>query len=142
MGACLSRLAALAAGAFLVTASTGCATSHRSRFLARPPSGTPTVLLIDIPEENLLKYKRGLTVDGESYSLRKYQYKTPRKVVLTLIEGKNREIRRVFEHFRLKLSRIHRIRIGRVHVRNIPEGGYRMLSRQEISWFLDRDRGR
>lgn len=53
MGACVSRFAALAAGAFLVTASTGCATSHRSPFLARPPSGTSTVLLIDIPEENL-----------------------------------------------------------------------------------------
>jgi 23S rRNA pseudouridine2605 synthase len=88
------------------------------------------------PEEILLKYKGGLSIGGQSYRLRKYQYKTPRKVVLTLIEGKNREIRRVFEHFGYFPSKIHRTRIGCVHVRGIPAGGYRPLSRQEVSWFF------
>jgi 23S rRNA pseudouridine2605 synthase len=88
------------------------------------------------PEELLRSFKRGLNIKGESYRLRKYQYKTPRKVVLTLIEGKNREIRRVFEHFRYFPTKIHRVRIGCVHVRGIPSGGYRPLSQKEISWFL------
>jgi 23S rRNA pseudouridine2605 synthase len=88
------------------------------------------------PEELLSKYKRGLIIDGQSYRLRRYQYKTPRKVILTLIEGKNREIRRVFEHFGFFPSKIHRIRIGCVHVRGIPAGGYRPLSRQEVAWFV------
>jgi 23S rRNA pseudouridine2605 synthase len=87
------------------------------------------------PEEHLSKYKRGLRIGGQSYRLRKYLYKTPRRVVLTLIEGRNREIRRVFEHFGFFPSKIHRIRIGCVHVRRIPVGGYRPLSRQEVSWF-------
>jgi 23S rRNA pseudouridine2605 synthase len=88
------------------------------------------------PEEFLLRYKRGLKIQGESYRLKKYQYKTPRKIVLTLIEGKNREIRRVFEHFGFFPTRIHRVRIGCVHVRGIPSGGYRPLSQKEVSWFL------
>ena len=88
------------------------------------------------PEEILSKYKRGLTIDGERYRLRGYKYKTPRKVVLTLSEGKNREIRRVFEHFGHYPSKIHRIRIGCVNIRGIPAGGYRPLSRQEIAWFF------
>jgi 23S rRNA pseudouridine2605 synthase len=88
------------------------------------------------PEELLSKYKRGLTIAGESYRLRKYEYKTPRKVVLTLIEGKNREIRRVFEHFGYYPTKIHRVRIGCVHIRGIPAGGYRLLSRQEVAWFF------
>jgi 23S rRNA pseudouridine2605 synthase len=87
------------------------------------------------PEEHLAKYKRGLRIGGQNYRLRKYQYKTPRRVVLTLVEGKNREIRRVFEHFGFFPSKIHRIRVGCVHVRGIPVGGYRPLSRQEVSWF-------
>jgi 23S rRNA pseudouridine2605 synthase len=87
------------------------------------------------PEEHLSRYRRGLTIGGQNYRLRKYQYKTTRKVVLTLVEGKNREIRRVFEHFGYFPSKIHRIRIGCVHVRGIPAGGYRPLSRQEVSWF-------
>ena len=88
------------------------------------------------PEEFLLKYKRGLVIGAEHYRLRGYQYKTPRRVVLTLFEGKNREIRRVFEHFGYFPNKIHRIRIGCVHVRGIPAGGYRPLSRQEIDWLL------
>jgi 23S rRNA pseudouridine2605 synthase len=88
------------------------------------------------PEELLSKYKRGLTIAGESYRLRKYEYKTPRKVVLTLIEGKNREIRRVFEHFGYFPTKIHRVRIGCVHIRGIPAGGYRPLSQQEVAWFI------
>jgi 23S rRNA pseudouridine2605 synthase len=87
------------------------------------------------PEEVLLRYRKGLRIGAESYRLRKYQYKTPRRIVLTLIEGKNREIRRVFEHFGYFPRKIHRIRIGCVHVRGIPTGGYRPLSRQEVSWF-------
>jgi 23S rRNA pseudouridine2605 synthase len=88
------------------------------------------------PEEILLRYKRGLTIGGESFRLRGYKYKTPRKVVLTLIEGKNREIRRVLEHFGFFPSKIHRVRIGCVHIHGIPVGGYRPLSRKEIAWFL------
>jgi 23S rRNA pseudouridine2605 synthase len=94
-----------------------------------------------ISEEVLAKYKRGLTIAGEHYHLRKYQYKTPRKVILTLIEGKNREIRRVFQHFRVNLKRIHRVRIGCVDVRGLPAGGYRMLSRKEITWFVNHGQG-
>jgi 23S rRNA pseudouridine2605 synthase len=88
-----------------------------------------------IPEEHLSKYRRGLRIGGQDYRLRRYQYKTPRRIVLTLTEGKNREIRRVFEHFGYFPSKIHRIRIGCVHLRGIPTGGYRPLSRQELSWF-------
>ncbi len=94
-----------------------------------------------IGEEFLRKYKRRLTISGEHYHLRKYRYKTPRKVILTLIEGKNREIRRVFQHFRVNLKRIHRVRIGCVEARGIPAGGYRMLSRKEISWFFNHEQG-
>ena len=88
------------------------------------------------PEEFLSQYKRGLNIGAERYRLLKYEYKTPRKVVLTLVEGKNREIRRVFEHFGFFPSKIHRVRIGCVRIRGIPPGGYRLLSRKEVAWFF------
>jgi 23S rRNA pseudouridine2605 synthase len=113
-----------------------------ARTVSHPSAGVEKEYLVEtkgpIDEQLLQRYRRGLEVDGESYHLLRYQYKTPRKVVLTLGEGRNREIRRVFDHFGLKLSRIHRTRIGCVQVRGIPSGGYRMLSRKELSWFLDR----
>jgi len=91
-----------------------------------------------IPEEGLREYQRGLQLAGEHYRLTRYQYKTPRKVVLTLVEGKNREIRKVLTALGLRLRRIHRVRVGCVQVKGIPPGGYRPLSQKEVRWFLAR----
>jgi 23S rRNA pseudouridine2605 synthase len=89
-----------------------------------------------IPEELLKEYQQGLLVDGESYRLRSYRYKTPRSVRLILEEGKNREIRRVFSSWRIGVKRLHRVRIGIVELKEIPPGQYRPLAQKEIDWFF------
>jgi len=113
-----------------------------AKIVTHPSSEIEKEYLIEagdnIQEQCLKEYRRGLDIAGQRYRLKRYVYKTPRKVVLTLIEGKNKEIRRVFEHFRIKLLTVHRIRIGCVRSHGIPAGGYRSLSRKEVSWFLDR----
>lgn len=91
-----------------------------------------------VPEELLLRYAQGITVDGEHYRLERYEYRNPRSVRLTLVEGKNREIRRVFSSWRIGVKRIHRVRVGIVTLRGIPLGQYRPLTRKEIDWFLKR----
>jgi 23S rRNA pseudouridine2605 synthase len=48
------------------------------------------------------------------------------------VEGKNREIRRVFSHFHLHPVRLHRIRIGPVKLGKLETGESRPLSEQEI----------
>jgi 23S rRNA pseudouridine2605 synthase len=88
-----------------------------------------------IPEELLKQYQDGIVVEGESYRLESYRYKTPRSVRLTLVEGKNREIRRVFAHWRIGVRKIHRIRIGIVQLGELPSGQYRPLTQKEVSWF-------
>ena len=80
----------------------------------------------------------GIEVAGERYRLRRYQYKTPRKVILTLVEGKNREIRKVLTGLGVRIRRIHRVRIGCVHVQGIPSGGYAPLTRKDVRWFFQR----
>ena len=92
----------------------------------------------DVPEEMLKKYQAGITVQGERYRLKRYRFRSPRSLSLTLIEGKNREIREVFEHFRITLRSIHRVRIGCVTEEGIPSGRYRRLEPEEIEWFRKR----
>lgn len=108
--------------------------------IAHPRNNIEKVYTVESKEpvsaECLDQYKKGIMIEGIRYVLRDYQFKTPRKVNLTLIEGKNREIRRVYEHFNWTVSRIHRIRVGPVHVKGIPSGGFRFLSRNEISLLL------
>lgn len=85
-----------------------------------------------VPEELFQEYQSGIIVEGERYLLHSYRYKNPRTVHLVLIEGKNREIRRVFAHWRIGLKRIHRVRIGSVKLAELPAGSHRPLSVKEI----------
>jgi 23S rRNA pseudouridine2605 synthase len=49
-----------------------------------------------------------------------------------LIEGKNREIRRVFSYFHLHPVRLHRTRIGPVRLGDLKEGASRPLAEEEL----------
>jgi 23S rRNA pseudouridine2605 synthase len=95
----------------------------------------------DVPEELLERYQAGIMVRGERYQLKRYRYRSPRSLSLILIEGKNREIRQVFESFRITLRSIHRVRIGCVTEQGIPSGRYRRLEPEEIEWFRKRSKG-
>ncbi len=88
-----------------------------------------------VPEDMLRHYRTGIRIEGERYRLERYRYKTPRSVVLVLTEGKNREIRKVFAHWRIGVRRLHRVRIGIVALRDLPSGQYRPLTQREIDWF-------
>ena len=91
-----------------------------------------------IPVEKLEEYRSGLTVEGERYRLVSYEMKNPRRVHLTLVEGKNREIRRVFALWRIGVKRIHRVRIGTIHLKGLPPGSYRHLTQKEVDWLSRR----
>jgi 23S rRNA pseudouridine2605 synthase len=111
-----------------------------SRVVSHPSAGIEKEYLVEaaagIPEAVLQAWQEGLHIDGELLRLKKFAYKNPQKVLLTLEQGKNREIRRVFMHYAVDLKRIHRVRIGCVRLGKLPSGGFRFLSRKEVDWFL------
>ncbi len=88
---------------------------------------------IPLPEERLKQYRAGVVVDGVSYTLKRYSYKNGRRIHLVLEEGKNREIRRVFDAWGVQIKRLHRIRIGGVSLGQLPARAYRFLSQEEIA---------
>jgi len=51
---------------------------------------------------------------------------------MTLKEGNKREIRRMLSHLRYHILNLQRIRVGKIHLDNIPSGKYRFLSKKEI----------
>ena len=95
-----------------------------------------------INSDLLDQFKRGVTVEGETYAIDSYSLKNRFRVNLILHEGKNREIRRVFQHWKIGIKRIHRVRIGPVRIKGIGSGEFRHLTDQEIDWFLVRAGGR
>ncbi len=91
-----------------------------------------------VPASFLKQYQEGVEVNGVVYRLLQYSVRNSRTVQLVLIEGKNREIRTVFEAGNVAIKRLHRTRIGNVTVKGIQAGHYRSLTRGEISWFYQK----
>jgi len=92
--------------------------------------------LTNIEENNLRKYIDGIQIEGVFYRIKKYNLKKNNEVQLVLVEGKNREIRKVFSFFGIKIKRIHRIRIGNIFLGKLKPGQFRYLNNNELSWFF------
>jgi 23S rRNA pseudouridine2605 synthase len=58
-------------------------------------------------------------------------------IEIVLDEGKNRQIRRILEHFRIEVLRLVRVAIGPLNLGDLPKGATRVLA-QEEKQALDR----
>jgi 23S rRNA pseudouridine2605 synthase len=75
-----------------------------------------------LSERNLDEIRGGVTVEGINYGAIKIVQDSDKWYRLTLKEGKNREIRRIFEHYRLKVTRLIRISYGEFNLGYINSG--------------------
>jgi 23S rRNA pseudouridine2605 synthase len=81
-------------------------------------------------------FEKGVEVEGVLYKAKKIERLEGDKTIkVTLVEGKNREIRRVFSHFRLHPKILQRIRIGHIEIGDLEEGQSRPLTQEEIRDF-------
>lgn len=87
-------------------------------------------------ERVLRSYLQGITIEGIKYRVKSYRRVDPYRIYLTLIEGKNREIRRLLAHSEIGVKQLVRVRIGPVKLEGLKTGSYRALTAEEISWFL------
>lgn len=84
-----------------------------------------------IQKEFLDAFVAGVRVHGTIYRARRYRLHTARRCTIVLTEGKNREIRNVFAHFKLPVTRVHRVRYGPVSIGRLPVGQARFLTDRE-----------
>jgi 23S rRNA pseudouridine2605 synthase len=108
-----------------------------ARSLGHPSSELEKEYIVEatgvIPDEVVSAFNSGITIDDEHYKAKSAE-KTGRKSLrIVLVEGKNREIRRVFSHFHLHPALLRRVRIGSVTLGNLPEGDSRPLTDDEIN---------
>ena len=74
----------------------------------------------------------GITIEDEFYKAKTAEKTGKKTMRIVLIEGKNREIRRVFSHFHLHPCLLRRVRIGSILLGNLPEGSFRPLTSKEL----------
>ena len=91
----------------------------------------------DFPPELLTRFERGIRVDGIFYKCRSAAAVNRRKLRIVLVEGKNREIRRVLDSFNCTIKRLVRVRIGNLELGNLKAGEFRDLTAKEQQALLD-----
>jgi 23S rRNA pseudouridine2605 synthase len=78
-------------------------------------------------------FRRGIRIDGVVYRAIEAVRSGPAKAKVILVEGRNREIRRVLESFGRKALSLRRVRIGPIAIGGLPEGSFRDLSGDEVA---------
>ena len=88
---------------------------------------------VPIPDRAVEEFLAGITIEGEHLRALRIKRLGQKSLRVVLIEGKNREIRKVFSHFHLHASLLRRIRIGNVALGDLNEGRSRPLLEKEIA---------
>jgi 23S rRNA pseudouridine2605 synthase len=112
-----------------------------ARRVAHPAAGIEKEYLVEaareIDETFLRHYAQGMRVGDVTYRCASYDRRGPKSALITLTEGKNRELRNVFSSRNLRLKRVHRLRVGPITLRGIAPGHFRRLAEREVRWFFD-----
>lgn len=92
-----------------------------------------------LDEKIRVKLSGGIKLDGKKTAPAKIAY--PNKndlsaVSVTLTEGRNRQVRRMFESYGYFVRKLHRISYGHLNLKGLNAGEYRKLTTDEINKFI------
>ena len=93
-----------------------------------------------VEQEMLGKFVSGVFHEGERLKAQRVRLISASKSVsvaeLDLAEGKNREVRRMFESQSVKVKRLQRVQIGKIKLGELKPGKWRALTEPEINSLL------
>lgn len=94
-----------------------------------------------VSENDLAKVRKGVEIDGRMTGksrarLIAYDNKTNISTVeITIKEGMNREVRRIFESIGKNVAFLKRVAIGDLRLRRVDRGSYRKLTKEEVEYL-------
>ena len=89
-----------------------------------------------LPEGLAEQFVKGVRVEGIFYKAVKAEKMNTHRMRVVLIEGKNREIRRVFENAGAAIRSLERVRIGNVNLDGLRAGEFRELTQADVKGLL------
>ena len=96
----------------------------------------------EITEEDLEKLEKGVIIDGYKTApskMRLLNAAQDRSEVLCIIsEGKNRQIRRMFDAIGKNVRYLKRVGVGDLRLGNLKKGTFRYLTKEEIAYLKKR----
>ncbi|MBQ1550892.1 MAG: rRNA pseudouridine synthase [Bacilli bacterium] len=91
-----------------------------------------------MPKEDLISLKKGVIIDKRKCVPDRVKVKSIDKVnnnsiiEITIHEGKNHEIKKIFEHFHLDVLKLKRVKYGSLVLGNLASGKYKKLTSKEV----------
>lgn len=85
-----------------------------------------------VQPEDIEALRNGVMLDGRKTLPAKVERLGAKKINITLVQGMNRQIRRMCEKLGYEVKKLERIRIGSIHLENLPPGQWRFLTDAEI----------
>jgi 23S rRNA pseudouridine2604 synthase len=89
-----------------------------------------------VNDKKLALLRHGLSLDGRQLKPAKVAQIEPSVLRFVLIEGRNRQIRRMCEAVALEVIDLRRTRIGPLQLDHLPEGRWRPLTAQERNTMI------
>ncbi|MCK5788130.1 MAG: rRNA pseudouridine synthase [Chlamydiia bacterium] len=108
--------------------------------IAHPSSNIEKQYIVNTMQEicssDLKNLSSGQTIQGACTRPVDVRKLKSGKTSITITEGKNREIRNLYETHRLDIIKLKRTRIGPLHLGKIPEGQYKLIDISIINSML------
>lgn len=89
-----------------------------------------------LPRDLADEFMKGIRIDGVFYKCIDARELNSHRMRIVLAEGKNREIRRVFETHEVGIKSLMRVRIGCIGVGELQFGQFRELTQDEVKALL------
>jgi len=89
-----------------------------------------------IDDGDLKQLSEGLPILGSMTRPAKVRRLAGRRFRIVLLEGRNRQIRRMVKQLGYQVKRLKRIRMAHIHLGNLPEGAWRHLTPAETRRLL------
>lgn len=111
--------------------------------LAHPSGEVPKSYLVraegEFPEHILAKLRKGVEIDGVKTKRSKVklleQGEKEAKLLVTITEGRNRQVRRVFEAVERNVVFLKRVAIGDLRLGGLARGAWRYLREEEVEYL-------
>lgn len=98
-----------------------------------------------ISKNDIDRFEKGLNIDGE-YTTAPARLKVVKVIDsnhsicrVTIHEGHNRQVRKMFDAIGKKVVHLKRVKVGRLSLGDLKKGEYRRLSKEEVEYLKDEE---
>ena len=91
-----------------------------------------------LEEKHRKKIADGIFIDRKKTEPAKISFVNKydnKRIYVSIHEGRNRQVKKMFEEFGYKIKKLHRMKYGNLKLGNLKEGGWRKLTKEEVAQF-------